>query len=150
MAGEYLSCPFCGFEFTMADTLCSHGCPLGATCTLARCPNCQYEFPATPRPITWLGRLFRRRGAPIARGSERVETVRDLRRGERARVVCLGGGGPSRHNNLAVFGVVPGAEVTLLQRAPACVVQVGETELALDPGIADQILVERVPSETAG
>jgi Fe2+ transport system protein FeoA len=36
---------------------------------------------------------------------------------------------------------VPGAEVTLIQRRPACVVKIGETELALDPEIAADLLV---------
>lgn len=151
MAREYLTCPFCGFEFARADTLCAHGCPLGATCRLARCPNCQYEFPETPRVVDWLGRLLGRAPAPPpSEAPTGIESVQDLRRGERAKVVCLAGGGVSRRNNLTVFGVVPGAEITLLQQEPACVLQVGETELALEPAIAREILVERLAPDPAG
>lgn len=143
MAADYLTCPFCGFEFAKADTLCHHGCPLGATCRLSRCPNCQYEFPEQPAAASWWGNLFRRWRHEDREVPEQVRSVRELRPGERATVLCLGAGGPSRHNNLAVFGLVPGAEITLLQQEPAPVVRVGETELALDAAIARGILVER-------
>ena len=42
-----------------------------------------------------------------------------------------------------MFGLVPGARIRLIQRQPACVVKVGETELALDPEIARDVLVAR-------
>jgi Fe2+ transport system protein FeoA len=64
-----------------------------------------------------------------------------MRGGERAKVLCLGGGSSSRNNSLAVFGLVPGAEVTVVQQRPSCVLRVGETELALDTEIASDILV---------
>ncbi len=148
MAPEYLTCPFCGFEFAKADTLCHHGCPLGAMCHLIRCPNCQYEFPEQPQTVSWLESLFRRPkrepGLP-----DHFRSVRELKPGERATVLCLGAGGPSRNNNLAVFGLVPGAEVTLIQQHPTPVVRVGETELALDADIARGILVERLANGSA-
>jgi Fe2+ transport system protein FeoA len=56
-------------------------------------------------------------------------------------VLCLGGQNTSRHNALAVFGLVPGAEISVVQQRPACVVRVGETELALDTEIACEIFV---------
>ncbi len=145
MAGDYLTCPFCGFEFAKNDTLCQHGCPLGSLCGLIRCPNCQYEFAETPRTITLLGGWFKRK-RPARRSDLPVHvlTVGDLGRGDHARVVCLGAGSTQRHNHLAVFGVVPGAEVELVQQKPSCVLRVGETELGLDPEIAREILVERI------
>ncbi|MGD8727187.1 MAG: FeoA family protein [Gemmatimonadales bacterium] len=144
MADEYLTCPFCGFEFAKEDTLCQHGCPLSPMCGLMRCPSCQYEFADKPRTVSWLGGLLqKRRRAPQDLPAHLV-SVRDLNPNEHARVLCLGGGTSSRHNNLAVFGVVPGAEIELLQQRPAPVVRVGETELALDAAIAQEILVERL------
>jgi Fe2+ transport system protein FeoA len=144
MADEYLTCPFCGFEFAKKDTLCQHGCPLSPMCGLMRCPSCQYEFADKPRAISWLGGVLqKRRRAPQDLPAHLV-SVRDLKRGEQARVLCLGGGTSTRHNNLAVFGVVPGAEIQLIQQRPAPVVRVGETELALDAAIAEEILVERL------
>jgi DtxR family Mn-dependent transcriptional regulator len=57
------------------------------------------------------------------------------------------GASSERHNSLAVFGLVPGAEITLLQHQPACVVQIGETQLAIDPEIAESILVDDVDAD---
>jgi len=72
---------------------------------------------------------------------EHVRTLRELKAGERGRVMCLGAKS-DRDNSLAVFGLAPGAEIMLLQQQPACVVQIGETQLALDPEIAESILVD--------
>jgi DtxR family Mn-dependent transcriptional regulator len=92
--------------------------------------------------------LRRRPKTPRRELPEAVMTVRDLRPSDQARVLCLGAGAETRHNNLAVFGVVPGAEITVVQQRPALVLRVGETELALDPAIAKEIMVERVEAES--
>ena len=68
-------------------------------------------------------------------------TVRDLRTGERAAVAHLAGESSARHNALAVFGLVPGSEVVLLQRYPSYVVEVGETVIALESDVAASIVV---------
>ncbi len=141
MDPHYLTCPLCGFEFDKADTVCAHGCPLGAMCALVRCPACGYEYPETPRAVSWLGRLFRRRGAPQSL-PEGIRPLSELRGGQRAEVMCLGSTRTPRHTRLGVFGLVPGAQVRVIQQRPACVIKVGETELALDREIARDILVE--------
>jgi ferrous iron transport protein A len=134
-------CPFCGFEFEKADTLCTHGCPLSSACDLTRCPSCEYEFPLRPdKPPWWRGLFQGQRREPVPR-PDKTLTVRDLKSGQRARVVALGGGSGVRRNTLAVFGLAPGAELELIQRQPAFVLRVGETELALDPDIAGEILI---------
>jgi Fe2+ transport system protein FeoA len=145
----------CGFEFARGDTLCAHGCPLGSMCRLVRCPSCQYEFPETPAAVGMFRKLFkRRRSLPVSAGEARLpETVRaasELRPGERATVLCLGSTATERHRTLTVFGVVPGAELAIVQQQPACVIKVGETELALDRDIAREILVEPREKEANG
>jgi DtxR family Mn-dependent transcriptional regulator/ferrous iron transport protein A len=50
--------------------------------------------------------------------------------------------GERSRDTLAVFGLVPGADFELLQKSPAFVLRVGETELALDSEVASRILVE--------
>ncbi|HEX9729737.1 MAG TPA: FeoA family protein [Gemmatimonadales bacterium] len=142
---RYLTCPFCGFEFERGDTLCAHGCPIGAVCHLIRCPTCGYEFPETPTVVSWLRRLFTPARIPVP--AVACRTVAQLRDGERARVVDLISARTSRRNALAVFGLIPGAEITLIQRRPSFVLRVGETELALDSEIAREILVEGSYSE---
>lgn len=163
-----LTCPLCGFEFSQEDTACHHGCPLHTACNLTRCPLCEYEFPATPKSASWLAALFNRGGK---RKSERpraprhgqhhnpqivcpdhddqLSTVRQLAAGEAAVVVHVESDDPERSNALAVFGVLPGAEITLLQRHPSYVLQVGETQLALDGEVAGAIVVRRAAARAA-
>ncbi len=143
MAERYLICPLCGFEFAPADTVCSHLCPLRSRCGLTCCPSCDYEFPE--RPVAWLSRLLHRGAARPPAACVRPITVRELRAGERARVAVLGGPG-GRSNTLAAFGLVPGCEIQLVQSRPEYVLRVGETDLALDAGIAAEIVVERLPT----
>lgn len=142
MDKQYLTCSFCGFEFEKDDTLCVHGCPLGVLCKLIRCPSCGYEFPETTKRLSWLGKLFSKdnletRGLPSG-----VQTVKELKSGERANVLCIGGKSCLRHNVLTAFGLAPGAEISLVQQCPSCVIRIGETELALDNEIAREILVQ--------
>jgi len=100
-------------------------------------------------------KFFRRgRSLPLAGdGTHLPETVRaasELRPGQQATVLCLGPTATERHRTLTVFGVVPGAAVTIVQQQPACVIKVGETELALDREIAREILVEPADTEPSG
>jgi len=157
------TCPLCGFEFDPTDTACHHGCPLQTACSLTRCPLCEYEFPETPKSISrlrgwWLGwRRRRASAAPTANPSRgaspaaaicadrdgQLLTVREMAGGDHARVVHLEAEDEGRSNALAVFGLVPGSEVTLVQRLPSYVLQVGETMLALDAEVAGSIVVRR-------
>jgi Fe2+ transport system protein FeoA len=109
-----------------------------------QCPSCEYEFPKRPKSVSWLSRIFSGSSTEPFQLPDNVRTLSDLRHGERAQVLCLGRTTSSRPNALAVFGLVPGAEVTLLQQRPSCVVKVGETELALDFDIAREIMVQPV------
>ncbi|UCH11558.1 MAG: metal-dependent transcriptional regulator, partial [Fidelibacterota bacterium] len=61
--------------------------------------------------------------------------------GKAARVAFLTPSFHKRFDRLVAFGINPGAVVNLHQRKPAYVVRLGETELALDPEIADEIYV---------
>jgi Fe2+ transport system protein FeoA len=154
MAENLLTCPLCGFEFERSDSLCGHGCPLGAACNLARCPVCEYEFPGKPAGASgasWLRRLLGRTASPAPSPcpGDGLMTVKDLRPGEAAEILGLSGESPSRRNNLAVFGLVPGSEVRLLQRYPSFVLRIGETVLALDGEVAGDIVVRRPESLAA-
>ena len=141
MAGRFVVCLFCGFEFEPEDTLCRHGCPMRTNCGLIRCPGCDYEFPERPAAVSWLGRLLRL-GSPREPACGHYQSLEDVEIGVQVEVSSLPPG-DSRRNTLAVFGLVPETRITLLQKRPACVVKVGETELALDPEIASEIIVRR-------
>ena len=148
MASQYLTCPLCGFEFDRTDTLCSHGCPLGAMCNLVRCPSCHYEFAETYPRVSWVRKLLSRKTVPSpGHLPAQVQPVSELSFGTQAEVLCVGGSGNGREDRLAVFGLAPGAEIMVIQQRPSCVVRIDETELALDPEIAAQILVRVVGEE---
>jgi len=61
--------------------------------------------------------------------------------GQSARVAFMTPSFHKRFDRLAAFGINPGSEISLHQRKPAFVVRLGETELALDREIADEIYV---------
>lgn len=140
MVDGFVVCPFCGFEFAPEDTLCRHGCPMRTRCGLIRCPGCDYEFPERPAAVSWFAKLFRAAAGEAPCGL--YCTVAELENGATAEVVSVPVAG-RRRDTLAVFGLVPETRITLLQKRPACVVRVGETELALDPEIAAAIVVRR-------
>jgi len=45
---------------------------------------------------------------------------------------------------LSSLGIVPGVKIRLLQKKPTIVLQVEETVIAIDPAIADEILVKKI------
>lgn len=64
--------------------------------------------------------------------------------GEIGRIVFIAPRFHERMDKLAALGVVPGSEVRLHQRAPAYVLEIGETTVAIDPEIASEIFLKRV------
>ncbi len=64
--------------------------------------------------------------------------------GETGRIVFIAPRFHERMDKLAALGVVPGSEVRLHQRAPAYVLEIGETTVAIDPEIASEIFLKRV------
>lgn len=59
-----------------------------------------------------------------------------LKVGDRVRVASVNIDNKKHLRKLAAFGVLPGAEVEVLQVTPAYVIRIGYTELALDQDIA--------------
>jgi len=72
-----------------------------------------------------------------------VKRLSDLRLGESGAIVFMAPDSKSRLARLSGLGVVPGGLLRLVQKRPSVVVEVGQTTLALDPGIADEIFVKR-------
>jgi Fe2+ transport system protein FeoA len=68
--------------------------------------------------------------------------VTKLRPGETGVITSIRPTVPERLVKLSSLGVMPGVEVTLVQRNPAVVLKIGETSIALDGEVADAILVE--------
>lgn len=72
-----------------------------------------------------------------------VKRLADLRLGEHAVIVFMAPDSKSRLARLSGIGVVPGGTLRLVQKRPSVVIEVGQTTLALDPEIADEIFVKR-------
>jgi Fe2+ transport system protein FeoA len=114
---------------------------MNSYCNLTCCPNCRYEFPEEREVFGWWKRLFGRK--PVECEKSEVLSLTSLADGQAGEVISLNAGHPGRSNALAVFGLVPGSRFVLQQKRPAFVIRIGETELALEPAIAREILVKR-------
>ena len=146
----FLHCPLCSFEFLRSAEDCHHGCPLSKYCKLITCPSCKYEFPPHEGMLSWWDRLVKKKARCLAKlrqsGSdpENVFNLTELNPGETGEVVEVSAEKASRRNTLAVYGLIPGSQFSLLQKQPTFVIRIGETELALEVEIAHDILVKRI------
>jgi len=86
-------------------------------------------------------RVRQRRGPRAWLGDGQATSLADLRPGVEGRVAYIGTDDGRRLEHLSSLGIVPDAVLRLLQKRPAAVVQVGETEVAIDFSIARQIYV---------
>jgi DtxR family Mn-dependent transcriptional regulator len=68
----------------------------------------------------------------------------ELEVGDTGEIVLIRPRHPSRLERLGAYGVVPGSRLHLHQKRPAYVVQVGETDLALDREVARDIFVREI------
>lgn len=73
-------------------------------------------------------------------------TLDMLEKGETGLITAITHDNDGHWRKLASFGLLPGARVTMKQRWPAYVVQVGFTEVGLDRATAALIAVEKVIS----
>ncbi|HET7294570.1 MAG TPA: FeoA family protein [Vicinamibacteria bacterium] len=139
-----ITCPMCGFEFVPGGPACRvSGCPMAVGgCHTHHCPRCGHAMPDEDWSVLarWVRRLFGR-GAPAA------ATLAGLSPGESAVVDKLTGDG-ALLAGLTAQGLVPGARLTLVQRAPAYVIEIGETTLALEHAVAEGIWL--LPGDDAG
>lgn len=70
-----------------------------------------------------------------------------LAEGERVRVMALARVEDAATAHLFAAGVLPGAELTLLQRYPAFIFVIGHTEFAVDAELAGRIQVQGEPRQ---
>jgi Fe2+ transport system protein FeoA len=82
---------------------------------------------------------FFRRARPSRPGSL---TVIDLGTGQTATITGIESLDPARLVKLSSLGLMRGVRVRLVQTAPAVVIQIAETTVALDRDVARDILVE--------
>jgi DtxR family transcriptional regulator, Mn-dependent transcriptional regulator len=73
--------------------------------------------------------------------SDGVRPLSSLVCGEIGTIVDVGRFDLGRHDRLLALGVTPGARVTMLQTFPGVVFLCDQTELAIERGVAEVILV---------
>ncbi|MDR4506589.1 MAG: metal-dependent transcriptional regulator [Candidatus Scalindua sp.] len=79
-----------------------------------------------------------------------VSPLSKLKAGERAKVAYITTRQHASLDRLSSIGVIPGLELTVHQKYPSIVIQFGETQLALDKDIANNVYVRRLTGNPAG
>lgn len=120
----------CRFEHHISESVAERICTL-----LGHPTTCPHGRPIPPGDCC---AARRRLVEPI------VERLSDLATDDEARVVFLTPTIGDRLDKLTVLGLVPGSLIRLRQKLPAFIVQVGETEVALDESVAREVYVSRL------
>ncbi len=108
-------------------------------CTFLGHPlQCPHEM-AIPRGTCCA--TFKRNLGPL------IRPVIDLKIGDFGKISFMSPKTHFRFDRLMMFGITPGTIVKLHQKKPSIVLQVGETDLALDYDIAKNIYVKQVNGE---
>jgi DtxR family Mn-dependent transcriptional regulator len=95
-------------------------------------PSCPHDHPIPRgRCCEKLSQTLRPLVSPLSEGSVSTDY----------RIVFIASRSHRRLERLSALGIVPGACLRLQQRSPAATVQVGETQIAIDPEIAADIFV---------
>lgn len=143
-----MTCGMCGRTFTAADSAasCARCSLFGAGgCHKVRCPHCGYEMPPPSRLGGLLSRVFGRQGRRHrhrhAGHPHGLVPLSCLHSGEHGVIASIGASDTSAVRKLMALGVLPGAAVSIIQTFPSHVLQIGQTQLAVDTALADTITV---------
>jgi len=149
-------CPMCRslLDPEAQRRACEH-CPLhrlveGCTIRMVRCPVCGYHSLATEVEIAPEHRIDGAVHAESARqaptsAAETGRRLNQLHDADDAVVIGFNGLSERATRRLMAYGLVPGARFKLLQRRPAYILRVGQTELALESEIAESVYVDELP-----
>jgi ferrous iron transport protein A len=145
-----VTCPLCSHTFTPSGLACHSHCPLGSRCNLICCPQCGYQLidETRSRTASWLRRLL-----PARSSAEDGVTVRPsavngalplthIPVGMKVEVCAFEHVGAEQLSRFTAFGLTPGTQIELVQRYPAPVLRIGETELAVSREIVEHIWVQ--------
>lgn len=72
-----------------------------------------------------------------------AQSVVTLRAGEKARIVSINGQHAGNVRKLTIFGLLPGMEIEVVQTCPVYVLNIDNTQLALDREAARAIIVTK-------
>lgn len=139
-----INCMVCGFEFDPTLNPGCENCPVHSGCTTACCPNCGATNinPQGSRLARWLDKLFTRPAtpAPAAAGL----TLDRAPEGKTVRILRFGPIGAEQGRHLQAYGLLPGRTVFILSHKPMTILQVEQTELALETSVAQSVFVDLV------
>lgn len=147
-----MRCRLCGHTFDASQLACHTECPMGKHCTLICCPNCGYQVVDESKSI-FARILSRFRPTPMTEqptepvnpvaepADNRIIPLTHIPAGRAVEINRLSATPASRLTQLSLFGLMPGAQVEVLQHRPAPIIRIGETELALGREVLDQIWV---------
>lgn len=86
-------------------------------------------------------------GGCCAKAATEIESIvfslQKVNRGQEVKIAYINTQTHPRLHKLMAFGIVPGVKVKLLQKSPSYVIQVDETQVALEEHIARDIYVRR-------
>lgn len=147
-----MRCQLCGYEFDETQLVCHASCTFNKYCTIICCPNCGYQVvdESQSRLANGARWMLKRLAASKQKQTTQTITPADpthcplskMNPGTSGRVVAILSDKPGRLERLQVFGLIEGARISLMQRHPEYIVEVGFTELTIEWDVADQIMVE--------
>ncbi|MGA7616047.1 MAG: metal-dependent transcriptional regulator [Thermoanaerobaculia bacterium] len=117
----------CEFEHMLSERVVDRVCTF-----LGHPPKCPH---GKPIPQGLCCRKFDRKVEPL------ITRLYDLPVGGSGKIVFITPRSSSRLNRLAMLGVIPGTTVRLMQRRPSIVIACGETSIAVEEEIANEIFV---------
>lgn len=148
-------CPMCrsALDPETQHQACEH-CPLhrlteGCAIQMVRCPFCGYHSLATEVEIApradMDGAVAIERTRRTASSDAKGRQLNQLLDASDGVVTGFNGLSDRAQRRLMAYGLVPGARFRLLQRRPAYILRVGQTELALESEIAESVYVDTLP-----
>ena len=126
---EHVESTACQFEHILSPEVTDSVCTL-----LGHPPTCPHGRPIPRGPCC---ARFQREVKPL------VMPLSEAEIGQEVRIVFIAPSSHARLDRLSVLGITPGSVLRLHQKLPAYVIQVGETDLALDKEIAAEIYVKK-------
>lgn len=127
---RYVESSACKFEHILSPEVTESVCTF-----LGHPPTCPH---GKPIPKGECCKRYKREIKPL------VMRLSDLELGSRGKIVFISPKDRARLDKLGALGVIPGSIIRLYQKKPSYVIEIGETTLALDEEIANEIYVKRV------
>ena len=121
----------CKMEHILSEELTESVCIF-----LGHPPNCPH---GKPIPRGECCKKFKFEVTPV------VMRLSEFEVGSQGKITFIVPSDPSRINKLNSLGITAGSVIKYLQKNPSCVLQIDETTVAIDPEIAKEIYLKKLP-----